>query len=165
MAKRSKIKESSSASEGDEDEKSSRASRAPRPRGLRGRWKAFKTWWRDARRWGLPVLTLLTLLLFTVGVAAVWYKGAFGPDMERAFEGMGGYTSYLFVLGLVLFFGAAYFAAGYILKVREFARLVRTESKSDFIRLQDKIERLAFELGQREQDEVAARKREFRIRH
>ena len=89
----------------------------------------------------------------------------FGDDMRGAFEGMGGYTGYFFVLGLVLFSAAAYYSAIYITKVREFARLVRTESKSDFIRLQDKIERLAFELGSREQAEVAARKREFRIRH
>jgi hypothetical protein len=166
MAKGSKINQSSPRPDGDADpEGEGRGASRPRPRGLKGRWRALKAWWREARRWGYPAAVAGTLLLFIFGVAAVWFPSAFGPDVRGAFEAMGAFTGYFFLVGLLLFAPSAYLATLYLLKAREFARLVETPSKGDFIKTQDRIERLAFELGRREQDQVAARKKEFRIRH
>lgn len=104
-------------------------------------------------------------MLFFLGIMAIWFPQSLGPGMADAFAQMGPFGSYFFLLGLVLFLVVTYNAAGYMLKRREFVRLVATKSKGDFIRTQDRIERLAFELGSREQDIVTSRKREFRIRH
>ncbi|HEX9709547.1 MAG TPA: hypothetical protein VGB42_06225 [Candidatus Thermoplasmatota archaeon] len=132
---------------------------------MRGRWRAAKAWWRDARWWGLPAALGGAGLWFVSGVAALWFPQAFGADLGGFFAAMGPFTSYFFLVGLILFLVVAYLATGYLLKRREFGRLIKTKSKGDFIRTQDRIERLAFELGHREQDLVAARKKEFRIRH
>lgn len=170
MAKRSKIKESSAAEDGDGGADTRRRRRRTssgggRKRGLRGRWRGVKAWWRDARRWGLPVLLVLALGLLVLGVSAVWAPTAFGPDLAGVFGQMGAFASYFFLFGLIVFAAVGWFTGAYLTKMREFSRLVGTKSKSDFIRTQDRIERLAFELGSNEQDQVTARKKEFRIRH
>lgn len=172
MAKRSTIKESSAPEddvEGETEEprrRSRPASRSgSRRRGPRGWWRALKGWWRDARRLGLPVLFVLALAFFVLGIAAVWAPTAFGPEMAGFYSSMGGFASYFFLLALLVFASVGYVAGAYLTKLREFSRLVGTKSKGDFIRTQDKIERLAFELGTHQQDEVTARKKEFRIRH
>lgn len=165
MAKPPKIKESSGSEEGEDvlDERRPAASKGPR--GLRGRWRAFKSWWRDARWWALPAALAGAGLWFVLAVAALWFPLAFGPDLGNLFAAMGPYVSYFFLAAFICFLAATYLAVGYLLKRREFARLINTQSKGDFVRMQDQIERLAFELGKREQDLVALAKKDFRIRH
>jgi hypothetical protein len=151
-----------SQDEGEEEE--SRVGRAVAAGG-RSRMQRFKAWFRDVR---LDVYVLAftgSLVLFVIGTMSVWARGLLGAGLEAWFASIGGGNVYLFLLGFLCLAASGYFFGALLTKRSEFHRLVKTKAKSDFVRSLDKIERLAFELGTKESEIVAKKKREFRIRH
>ena len=155
--------EEQAADEGDDGQDEGDSEEAPKV--PRARRKEFKAWWRDSRWWLYPVVFFGGFAFFLIGVASVWVQGLFGPWMQDRFREFGGWNTWLLLLSFISFGIGLWLEGGYVAKRREFLHLVKTKSKGDFVRTQDRIERLAFELGTREQDIVASRKREFRIRH
>jgi hypothetical protein len=154
--------EAQESDEGEEEE--SRSGRAVATGG-RSRMQRFKAWFRDVR---LDVYVLAftgSLVLFVVGTMSVWARGLLGAGLENWFNSLGGGNVYLFLFGFLCLAASGYFFASLLTKRSEFHRLVKTKAKSDFVRALDKIERLAFELGTKESEIVAKKKREFRIRH
>jgi len=146
------------------EEEESRVSRAVATGG-RSRMQRFKAWFRDVR---LDVFVLCftgSLVLFVIGVMSVWAPNLLGAGLAGWFSSLGGGNVYLFLLGFFCLAGSGYFFGALLTKRSEFHRLVKTKAKSDFVRSLDKIERLAFELGTKESEIVAKKKREFRIRH
>lgn len=152
--------------DGEEDTGGRRRRSSGRPTGRgRTRMQRFKAAFRDVR---LEVYTAFLFggtILFVVGIVAYFAPNALGSAMASWFRSLGGATPALFIGTLIVFGIAAYMFGGLIAKRREFLHLVGTRAKSDFVRNLDKIERLAFELGTKESDIVAAKKREFKIRH
>ena len=179
MASRREIKESDEPEEDEagededeaqeadvEDERPARRKSARKPiGGGRTRMQRFKAWFRDVR---LEIYTLFFVggvILLVIGLAGYFAQSLLGSQMASWFRSLGGATPALLLGGLVAFGVPAYLLGGLMGKRREFLHLVRTRAKSDFVRNLDKIERLAFELGTKESDIVAAKKREFKIRH
>jgi hypothetical protein len=158
MASRRQIKESDD--EPDEDDSGER-----RPAGGRSRMQLFKAWFRDARFDLYFLFFVGSVVLFVLGTAGVFARNLLGSGLADWFRSIGGFTMYLFVLGLLLLGASAYLFGGLVLKRNEFQRLVSTKSKSDFVRTLDRVERLAFELGTKESEIVADKKREFKVRH
>jgi len=131
----------------------------------RTRWQRFKSKFRDLR---LPIYAAfftVSLVVFILAVLAYVRPNALGSWMEDQFKQLGNYKSWFLIGGILLILTASYYYLALIAKRREFNVLVATKSKGDFVRNQDRIERLAFELGSQELEVVAARKKEFRIRH
>lgn len=131
----------------------------------RTRMQRFKAAFRDIRLEVYVFFFLGGLVLMVFGVAAEFSQGLLGPAMAAWFRSLGGAAPAFFLGALIVFGLAGYLFGGLITKRREFVHLVSTKAKSDFVRNLDKIERLAFELGTKESDIVAAKKREFKIRH
>lgn len=151
--------------EAQEDDKAARkASKARRAAG-RSRWQRLKAWFRNARLYLYAGFFAGSFLLILLGVLSIWSPRALGPGLEGWFRSIGSYNTYLFFVGFLSILTAAYLFLGLLTKRREFKRLVLTKSKGDFVHNLDRIERLAFELGSHENDIVASRKREFKIRH
>lgn len=150
--------------EAEDDRAARKAARAARAAG-RTRWQRLKAWFRDARLYLYAAFFAGSFLLIVLGSLSIWAPRALGPGLESWFRSVGSYNAYLFFGGFVFILAAAYLFLGLLTKRREFKRLVSTKSKGDFVHSLDRIERLAFELGSHENDIVAARKREFKIRH
>jgi len=131
----------------------------------RSNWQRFKARFRDTR---LPIYAAfftVSLVVFILAVMAYWRPNALGSWMESQFVAIGVYKPWFLIGGILMILTASYYYLALIAKRREFYVLVTTKSKGDFVRNQDQIERLAFELGSQELEVVAARKKEFRIRH
>lgn len=153
------------AQEGEEGEAEESSTGRAQAASGRSRMQRFKAWFRDVR---LDVYVLFftgSLVLFVIGTMSVWGRGLLGAGLENWFNSLGGGNAYLFLFGFLCLAASAYFFASLVNKRSEFHRLVKTKAKSDFVRSLDKIERLAFELGTKESEIVAKKKREFRIRH
>jgi hypothetical protein len=128
-------------------------------------WQRIKARFRDLR---LPIYAAfftVSLVVFILAILAYVRPNALGSWMESQFSQLGNYKSWFLIGGTLLILTASYYYLALIAKRREFNVLVATKSKGDFVRNQDRIERLAFELGSQELEVVAVRKREFRIRH
>lgn len=128
-------------------------------------WQKLKAWFRDFRLYLYAAFFAGSFLLAVLGVLSVWNPRLLGPGVEAWFRSIGSFNSYLFLAGFIFFLAATYLFFGLLSKRAEFKRLVSTKSKVDFVHSLDRIERLAFELGTHENEIVASRKREFRIRH
>lgn len=126
--------------------------------------KQLKAWFRENRLWIYTGLFLLGIIAFVVGVASLWAKKALGTDMERWFDSIGNANGPLFLGALFLFLMGAYLYIGLAYKKADFRKLVTTNSKAEFLRNKDHLERLAFDLGKAEQEWLAERKAQFRIR-
>lgn len=174
--KESSEEDEEEAEQGDEDddapevvEKTSRGSRRrdrrADPPGGRTPWQHFKARFRDMRLWVYTAFFAVSLVILVFGILSIWFRRAFGPWLEDRFNEMGPWNTWLFIAGFFLMLTAGYLYGALISKKAEFHRLLATKSKGDFLHSLDRIERLAFELGSRESEVVAARKREFKIRH
>jgi hypothetical protein len=172
MASRSAIKDSDGEREDDqdggaddEDERGSPARTRKQLAGGRSRGQRFKAWFRDVRIDLYFLFFVGSIVLFVLGFLSVFYRRGFGPGLEAWFNSLSGANALLFLGGILCLLAAGYLFLGLILKRRHFERLIKTRAKSDFVRNLDKIERLAFELGTKESQAVADRKKEFKIRH
>lgn len=144
---------------------SGRRDRRAEPAGGRTPWQHFKARFRDNRLWVYTAFFAVSFVIVFVGVLSIWFRRAFGPWLEERFTEIGPWNTWLFILGFFMILTAGYLYGALLLKKAEFHRLVATKSKGDFVHSLDQIERLAFELGSRESEVVARRKREFKIRH
>ncbi len=153
--------------EGEEDAADESAPRRSRKRAKGGRttFQRLKAWFRDTRLYLYCIFFALSLILFILGTLSAFAPTAFGSGLADWFRSIGNYNTYLFLAGFLCIITAAYLFLGLLGKRTEFMRLVSTKSKGDFVHSLDRIERLAFELGTDENEIVAARKREFKIRH
>lgn len=140
------------------------ARKGPRAAG-RTRFQRVKAWFRDTRRFLYAAFFAGSFVLALLGVLSVFAPGALGAGLAAWFATLQNFNAYLFLAGLICIFTSGYLFFGLMAKRAEFKRLVSTKSKADFTHSLDHIERLAFELGSHENEVVAARKREFRIRH
>lgn len=131
----------------------------------RTRWQRFKAWYRDARLYLYAAFFAGSFLLAILGFLSVWAQRALGAGLESWFKSIGAYNTYLFLAGFLCILTSAYLFLSLLSKRARFKRLVSTKSKGDFVHSLDEIERLAFELGSHENEIVANRKREFKIRH
>lgn len=167
MASRREIDDSDE--EGDDDSQREEDDAPSRKRrsisGGRSRMQRFKAWFRDARLDLYFIFFAGSILFFVLGFMAMFAPRAFGPGLESWFGSLGGGNVYFFVGGIFALLVTGYLFGGLIIKREEFKRLVQTKAKSDFIRNLDKVERLAFELGTKESQIVADKKKAFKIRH
>ncbi len=120
------------------------------------------------------LLTLLFAFLTTTSVIGVLYMEM--EDGEVTFnlpgllsflgsflEPLGTWVDWIAVgapIGLIV---GAWWFYDYVKKTRELARLIATPSKAKFVRNLDDIEYLAWSLPQRFEDEVLAKKRDFKL--
>jgi len=135
------------------------------PPGGRTPWQHFKARYRDARLWVYTAFFAVSLVIVVFGILSIWFRRAFGPWLEDRFTEMGPWNTWLFIAGFFMILTAGYLYGALLSKKAEFHRLVATKSKGDFVHSLDRIERLAFELGTRENQVVVDRKRDFKIRH
>jgi hypothetical protein len=152
--------------EEDGQERDSRRAKSKRERVAgRSTWQRFKAWFRDDRLYLYAAFFLGSIILAVLGVLSAWAPTLLGEGLANWFRAIGSFNTYLFLFGFICLFSAGYLFFGLMFKRAEFQRLVSTKSKADFTHSLDHIERLAFELGTHENEVVAARKREFKIRH
>ncbi len=82
-------------------------------------------------------------------------------DIDRY---LGEWNVYLTVLGPLLLLSGGYYFFDTIRKRREFERLIETDSKAKFVRNQDRIERLAWLLGDNYYRKSEQKKAEFNLK-
>lgn len=152
--------------DGEGEERDNRRAKSKRDR-VAGRtpWQRFKAWFRDFRLYLYAAFFLGSIILAVLGVLSIWAPTLLGEGLGNWFRALANFNTYLFLFGFICLFSAGYLFFGLMFKRAEFQRLVSTRSKGDFVHSLDRIERLAFELGTHENNVVAARKREFKIRH
>ena len=124
------------------------------------------------------LLTLLFAFLTLVSVVGVMYidvvEGDDGnvvsfdlPSIISFFETflnpLGTWVTWLTVAAPIGLIVCAWWLYDYVKKTRELAELIDTPSKAKFVRNLDDIDYLAWSLPQRYEDQVMAKKREFKL--
>jgi MFS family permease len=110
--------------------------------------------------------------LLSVVFAIVMVIGLIGAFLEESLpsslsflsdlsQPVGDWAYWFVIAGPIGFVACIWWLYDYIKKTRELSRLTDTPSKAKFVRNLDEIEYLAWNLPQRFEDEVLAKKKEF----
>ena len=110
----------------------------------------------------------LSAMFFIAGIIltifAIDHYAIKAPILQAIDLRLGEWNVWLVVLGpLLLLFGGYYFIDT-IRKRREFERLIDTDSKAKFVRNQDRIEFLAWNLGKQYYQQSERKKVEFNLK-
>lgn len=116
------------------------------------------------------MLSLLFAVLMVIGIAGVYLN----MDEENQLPGplsiledltspFGDWVAWLAVIGPIAFIICVWWLYDYLKKTKELAQLIDTPSKAKFVRNLDEVEYLAWSLPQRYEDEVLAKKKEFKL--
>lgn len=103
----------------------------------------------------LSVLT--TLVGIVLAVAGL-------VDLTDGTAGLGSWSFWTLIAGLIVFAFGIYWLAGYLRNVRDFKALMVEQSKANFIKNLDDVEYLAWKLPSRYEDELVEKKKRFGLR-
>jgi hypothetical protein len=98
----------------------------------------------------------LSALMTFVGIALAVISLT---DISTGTAGLGAWSYWMVVVGLIVFAFGIYWLAGYLRSVRDFKRLIEEKSKATFVKDLDDIEYLAWKLPIRYEDELAEKKK------
>jgi len=100
------------------------------------------------------LVTLVGIILAVAGLA----------DMTAGTVGLGGWSIWALVVGVIVFLFGIFWLSGYLRNVRDFKALIGEQSKAAFIKSMDEIEYLAWKLPLRYEDELMEKKKRFGLR-
>ena len=113
----------------------------------------------------LSVLFLILGIILTVIVITDNFFPDASPDILRGVHhDIGHWIVWLDVTGPILLIGAGYYVAKTVGMEKEFSGLMKTRSKTGFLRNQDRIEELASSLTEDHRKRVQEKKEELHIR-
>jgi hypothetical protein len=118
----------------------------------------------------LSIIGLIIGLIFLLLSAAGIFFNDFdivknNNALQEIFKTFGNYIYWLFIIMITLTIASAWIFGDLILKLRKFNNLIKSESKATFVRNQNELEELAWNLGPKYLDILNKRKRKFRIRN
>jgi hypothetical protein len=97
------------------------------------------------------LMTLVGMILAVAGLV----------DITDGTAGLGGWSYWALIAGLIVFAFGLYWLAGYLRNVRDFKGLIVEQSKASFIKTADDVEYLAWKLPSRYEDELREKKKRF----
>lgn len=109
------------------------------------------------------------LLVLGIFLVIVVVTGNLFPDsspdlLKRVHKDIGGWMIWLDVVAPIILVVAAYYFVATLRMIREYERLMDTRSKATFIRNQDRIEELAFNLTENHRRRLEEKKEELKIK-
>lgn len=96
-------------------------------------------------------MTLIGVILAAISLA----------DIIAGTTGLGGWSYWTVIVGLIVFAFGLHWLAGYLRNVRDFKRILEEQSKAAFVKDLDDAEYLAWKLPTRFEDELFEKKRRF----
>lgn len=105
---------------------------------------------------GIPLIVISVLsLMFSEGDTGItgWAHGL-----------MGNWAFWFIILGFLVLIPGAYYLYVFIKQLKEFRELMKIETKSSFIKNQDRIEELAWRLHPKYERQVIDRKAKLKIK-
>ncbi len=99
-------------------------------------------------------MTLVGIILAVISLA----------DVTSGTAGLGGWSYWTVVVGILAFLFGLYWLASYLRNVRDFKKLVEEQSKAAFVKNLDDVEYLAWKLPTRFEDELSEKKRRFGLK-
>ncbi|MFQ6128477.1 MAG: DUF3198 domain-containing protein [Thermoplasmata archaeon] len=107
---------------------------------------------------------ILGIFLVIVVITGNFFQDSSPELLKRVHHDIGGWIIWLDVIGPIMLIIAVYYVGTTLKMMREFEKLIRTRSKATFIRNQDRIEELAFNLTDSHRERLQEKKEEFKIR-
>ena len=105
----------------------------------------------------------LASLIGILGASTNNNPTGFWSVFQDLLEPFGNWVYWLAFIGPLGLIGALWWTVDYVLKVRKVKRLIDTESKAKFIKVQDDIEYIAWRLPKKYKVLVAKKKAELKI--
>ena len=114
-----------------------------------------------------PISLILFIISSVVAILCCWgifFGDTAGKDLTSIFDTLGGWIFWLLLGSIVIsfFFGWIFF--DYNKKSQTFEKLMKTDSKKEFIRNRDELEYTAAQLGPKFEDQVYEKTLELKIK-
>jgi hypothetical protein len=133
-------------------------------RGVMTERGGFSHWWRLNYHFIAWMLLILGITALVLGSLGAYYDGKDTPPyMEFASE-MGGWSYWAITLSILAMFGGGYYVYDHASMAREFKTLIDGKGRVNFIKNLDRIEELAYNLGEIYEKSVIDRKKEFNLK-
>lgn len=110
------------------------------------------------------IFLIFSLFLMIVVITGNFFQDTSPDLLKRVHEDVGGWLVWLDVVAPIMFLIAGYYVVVTIRMSREFARLIDTKSKATFIKNQDRLEELAFNLTESHRRSLQEKKEELKIK-
>lgn len=110
------------------------------------------------------ILLVLGLFLMVIVITGSFFSESSPDFLKRVHDDVGGWIIWLDVIAPIMSLIAGYYVVATIRMSREFARLIDTKSKATFIKNQDRLEELAFNLTEAHRKTLQEKKEELKIR-
>ncbi|MCK4367696.1 MAG: DUF3198 domain-containing protein [Thermoplasmata archaeon] len=113
----------------------------------------------------ISALFLILGLFLTIIVITANFFPDQSPDLlRRVHKDVGGWLVWLDVIAPIMLLVAVFYFGATLKMSREFEKLMDTKSKATFIRSQDRIEELAYNLTEGHRERLQEKKEELNIR-
>lgn len=127
-------------------------------------WRNFKIFLKE-NLFGLSIsFWIVGFIFLLLSLGWIFYRTELEGGFESYFEATGNWNWWILIGSIIILAITTYLAWSTKKKLDEFNELIDTDSKATFVKNQEELEFLAYQLGPKFQDKVYEKKENFNIK-